>query len=111
MSAITEGVGVDVQGLYEPNAPGRRRVKVNDQPGVRWTRSTEVEVQQIVPTNVPTLVDGPRARSYADLLAFLARQDWYSNPTPNGRYEQTLANARGALLDCLVYVPTTGTLE
>lgn len=54
---------------------------------------------------------GPRARSYADLLAFLARQDWYSNPTPNGRYEQTLANARGALLDCLVYVPTTGTLE
>lgn len=51
---------------------------------------------------------GPRARSYADLLAFLSTKDWYRNPQPSNRYERTLANARGALLDCLVYVPTSG---
>lgn len=54
-------------------------------------------------SNVP---GGPRAKSYADLLAFLATKDWYRHPKPATRYEQTLANARGALLDCLVYVPT-----
>ncbi|KQU01825.1 hypothetical protein ASG60_18420 [Methylobacterium sp. Leaf469] len=56
-------------------------------------------------SNVPT---GPRAKSYADLLAFLATKDWYRQPKPVNRYEQTLANARAALLDCLVYVPTGG---
>lgn len=54
-------------------------------------------------SNVP---GGPRARSYADLLAFLSTKEWYRHPKPANRYEQTLANARAALLDCLVYVPT-----
>lgn len=56
-------------------------------------------------SNVP---NGKRAKSYADLLAFLATQDWYRHPQPSNRYERTLSDARGALLDCLVYVPTGG---
>ncbi len=55
-------------------------------------------------SKVPT---GLRAKSYADLLAFLSTKEWYQNPKPANRYEQTLANARAALLDCLVYVPTS----
>ncbi|MCJ2113446.1 phospholipase D family protein [Methylobacterium sp. E-025] len=54
-------------------------------------------------SNVP---GGPRAKSYSDLLAFLSTKEWYCHPKPANRYEQTLANARAALLDCLVYVPT-----
>jgi hypothetical protein len=51
--------------------------------------------------------NGQHARSYADLLAFLRQQQWYFNPTPRGAYEQTLADNRAALLDCLVYRPVT----
>lgn len=48
---------------------------------------------------------GPRAASYGSLLRFLAQQSWYANPEPRGAYERSLANARAALLDCLVYSP------
>lgn len=46
---------------------------------------------------------GKRGTSYASLLDFLAKQEWYENPTPRGTYERGLADARAALLDCLVY--------
>ena len=51
--------------------------------------------------------DGPRGHSYADLLEFLATHPWYFSPTPRNAYERTLANARAALFDCLVYRPVT----
>lgn len=47
-----------------------------------------------------------RGKSYVDLINFLCEQPWYSNPLPKSRYEQELANFRGALLDCLVYQGT-----
>ena len=62
------------------------------------------------PTALSNVPSGPRAKSYADLLNFLSTKDWYQNPQPSGRYEQTLANARAALLDCLVYLPTNDSL-
>jgi hypothetical protein len=61
-----------------------------------------------LPSSALSRVPGrPRAKSYADLLEFLSTKEWYKNPQPANRYEQTLANARGALLDCLVYIPTS----
>jgi HKD family nuclease len=62
-------------------------------------------LSKLPPNSLSNVSNGPRARSYADLLTYLSLQQWYSNPTPNGAYEQTLANARAALLDCLVYRP------
>lgn len=47
-----------------------------------------------------------RAKSYADLLTFLESQTWYANPTPMNVYEEQIAGARAALLDCFVYEPT-----
>lgn len=46
---------------------------------------------------------GKRGASYASLLDFLADQGWYANPTPKGTRERGMADARAALLDCLVY--------
>jgi hypothetical protein len=46
---------------------------------------------------------GKRGASYGSLLDFLAEQEWYSSPAPKGTYEKGLADARAALLDCLVY--------
>jgi HKD family nuclease len=46
-----------------------------------------------------------RARSYIDLLRWFEDQEWYSNPTPKGPYERSLANARAALIDSFVYEP------
>ena len=62
------------------------------------------------PSTLSKVPGGPRAKSYVDLLEFLSTKEWYRNPQPSGRYEQTLANARAALLDCLVYVPTNESL-
>ena len=58
-------------------------------------------------TSLSGVPNGPRGRSYADLLTYLRRQQWYSSPAPHGAYERTLANARAALLDCIVYRPTS----
>jgi hypothetical protein len=60
-----------------------------------------------LPSSALRVPGRPRAKSYADLLEFLSTKEWYKNPQPANRYEQTLANARGALLDCLVYIPTS----
>lgn len=54
-------------------------------------------------TGISRAPRGPRAASYLSLLDFLALQPWYANPEPSGVYERSLANARAALLDCLVY--------
>lgn len=78
-----------------------RAVSVNN--GSRPGLSQLTGLPRSALSNVPT---GSRAKSYADLLAYLETKDWYRHPQPANRYEQTLANARGALLDCLVYVPT-----
>lgn len=48
----------------------------------------------------------PRQKgSYAELIEFLQTQPWYRAPEPKDRYERSLAQSRGALLDALVYEP------
>ncbi|MEG9524397.1 MAG: phospholipase D family protein [Hyphomicrobiales bacterium] len=80
-----------------------RAVSVNN-----GSRAGLAKLSGLPRTALSNVNGSPRAKSYADLLAFLATKDWYRHPKPANRYEQTLANARAALLDCLVYVPTGG---
>jgi hypothetical protein len=75
-------------------------VSVND-----GSRRVLAAISGLPRTTLNNAPKGPRAKSYADLLAFLQNQQWYSNPTPRGAYEQTLADNRAALIDCLVYQP------
>lgn len=56
-------------------------------------------------TSLNKASNGTRASSYGSLLDFLGEQPWYASPEPRGVYERTLANARAALLDSLVYSP------
>jgi hypothetical protein len=44
-----------------------------------------------------------RAHSYKDMLQWFEDKPWYSQPSPEGPYEQLLADNRAALFDVLVY--------
>jgi HKD family nuclease len=74
----------------------------------RGSRDGLAALSGLPPTSLNKAPTGPRARSYVDLVHFLAQQPWYVNPTPANAYETALANSRAALLDCLVYRPVAG---
>jgi hypothetical protein len=69
----------------------------------RGSRDGLAAMSKLPASSLDKMPSGPRARSYVDLLRYLMQQPWYSNPTPRNEYERTLASARAALLDSLVY--------
>jgi len=47
----------------------------------RGSQAGLAAISNLPPTALSKVPNGPRAKSYADLLAFLRRQKWYSDPT------------------------------
>lgn len=74
-----------------------RAISVNNGSRVRLAQLTGLPKNSL--NNVPRR----RRRSYLDLLQWFEGQGWYSSPSPRNAYERVLADARGALIDTLVY--------
>jgi hypothetical protein len=94
LQGFSGGVATRLLALARPDLA----VSVN-----KGSRDALAEWSSLPKTALSKSSSGKRGTSYASLLDFLAKQEWYVNPTPRGAYERGLAGARAALLDCLVY--------
>lgn len=94
LQGFSGGVATRLLALARPDLA----VSVN-----KGSRDALSEWSRLPKTTLSKSGSGTRGKSYASLLDFLAEQEWYANPTPRGTYERGLADARAALLDCLVY--------
>lgn len=94
IKGFSDGVATRLLALARPDLA----VSVN-----KGSRDGLAALSGLPATSLAKAPGGSRAHSYADLLEFLGTQPWYSRPTPRNAYERTLATARAALLDCLVY--------